>query len=248
MKKLNLNKEYPYAYETHLHTSVASACGRSTPDDMAYACKEIGYTGIFVTEHFFYGNTAIDRSLNWEDWVEGYCRGYEQAKDCGDRIGLQVFFGWEATYRGTDFLIYGLDKAWLTKHPEIKDAPIEEQYRLVHEDGGIVVHAHPFREEFYIPEIRLFPKYIDAVETVNASHLSKFGEIKGGSFDSKAKAYAKQYDFPETGGSDIHDVNLIGGGMAFQNKLSSVQDFTKAVMERKGIILPLKPVFVEEIE
>ena len=145
MSVLKLTKEYPFAYETHLHTSEGSACGRSTGAEMARACKAAGYTGIFVTEHFFYGNTAIDRSLPWTDWVEGYCKGYEHAKEEGDRIGLQVFFGWESTYDGTDFLIYGLDKAWLLAHPQIRDCSIEEQYRLVKADGGIVIHAHPFR-------------------------------------------------------------------------------------------------------
>ena len=56
-----------------------------------------------------------------------------------------------------NFLIYGLNKEWLFEHPEIKDADVKEQYELVHAGGGIVSHAHPFREEDYIPEIRLFP-------------------------------------------------------------------------------------------
>ena len=243
-KKLNLCKDYPYAYETHLHTSRASACGKSTPEEMAFACKEAGYTGIFVTEHFFYGNTSIDRNLSWEDWVEGYCQGYEQAKKVGDKIDLQVFFGWESSYQGTDFLIYGLDKDWLIAHPQIKDASIEEQYALVHADGGMVIHAHPFRVEFYIPEIRLFPEFVDGVETLNASHLPKFGDLAGNSFDSLAETYAKKHDFPRTGGSDIHSVDLFGGGMAFQNKLNDVQDFISAVKNRSGILLPLEPAFI----
>ncbi len=228
---LQLSEEYPYAYETHLHTNKASACGASTPKEMAYACKEAGYTGIFVTEHFFYGNTAIDRDLPWQEWVEGYCQGYEQAKKIGDEIDLQVFFGWEATYQGTDFLVYGLDKEWLISHPEIKDATIQEQYALVHSNGGMIIHAHPFREEFYIPEVRLFPEYVDGVETLNASHGL------GSSFDSKALEYALKYDFPQTGGSDIHSVNLSGGGMAFPYKLDSIEDYITAVKNRVGVIL-----------
>ena len=38
----------------------------------------------------------------------------------GDEIGLQVFFGWEETFDGQDFLIYGLDKEWMLKHPEME--------------------------------------------------------------------------------------------------------------------------------
>ena len=94
---------------------------------MARAYQKAGYAGIVVTDHFFYGNTAADRSLPWKDWVEQFCKGYEHAKEEGDKIGLQVFFGWESGYHGTEFLIYGLNKEWLFEHPEIKDADVKEQ-------------------------------------------------------------------------------------------------------------------------
>ncbi len=64
----------------------------------------------------------------------------------------QVFFGWESDITEQNFLIYGLNKEWLFEHPEIKDADVKEQYELVHAGGGIVSHAHPFREEDYIPK------------------------------------------------------------------------------------------------
>ena len=92
-----------YLYETHMHTSEASACAGSTGAQMARAYKEAGYTGIIVTDHFFYGNTSVDRSLPWEEWVRRFCLGYEHAKAEGERIGLSVFFGWEACYEGTEF-------------------------------------------------------------------------------------------------------------------------------------------------
>ena len=185
--------KYPYRYETHLHTSQGSACGKCTGEEMAEAYKEAGYTGIFVTDHFFYGNTAVDRSLPWEEWVESYCKGFEQAKKTGDRIGLQVFFGWEASYNGIDFLVYGLDKQWLKSHPEIRDCTVEEQYKMVKRDGGMVIHAHPFREADYIPEIKLYPEWVDGVEVVNSSHRNP-------DFNTKAYEYAEKYDLPQTGG------------------------------------------------
>ena len=63
----NLRKEYPYLYETHLHTSEASACACSTGKEMAQACKDAGYTGIIVTNHNWHGNHCIDPSLPWEN-------------------------------------------------------------------------------------------------------------------------------------------------------------------------------------
>lgn len=238
MLKLTLSREYPYAYETHLHTSEGSACGRCPGADMARACKQAGYTGIFVTDHFVHGNTAVDRSLPWEDWVEGYCKGYEHAKEAGDEIGLQVFFGWEQSYQGQDFLVYGLDKAWLKAHPEIRDCTVEEQYGLVKQSGGMVIHAHPFRQAAYIPKVRLFPEYVDGVEVINTSHLRSVEDPCGDSeYDKLALEYAEKYGLPHTGGSDIHNTNLTGGGMAFPHRLNSVRDFINAVLSGEGTVL-----------
>ena len=50
-----------YTYETHLHTCRASLCGKSEGSEHVRYYKELGYTGIFVTDHFFGGNTAVPR-------------------------------------------------------------------------------------------------------------------------------------------------------------------------------------------
>ena len=231
-------KHKGYLYETHMHTSESSACAHNTGAEIARAYKEAGYTGIIITDHFYYGNTAVNRKLSWREWVEHFCLGYEHAREEGDKIGLQVFFGWEAGYRGTEFLIYGLDKEWLFTHPEIKDATVEEQFALVHAGGGIVVHAHPFREEDYIPKIRLFPEYVDAVEGVNATHSSVHSySHKNPLFNERALEYGKEHGLPFTAGSDQHTVNMIGGGMVFARKLSDIHDFTKAVLAGEVVAL-----------
>ena len=236
-KKIRDKYEGTYLYETHLHTKQGSKCGVNTGAEMAKACKEYGYTGIIVTDHFYYGNTAVDRSLSWSDWVEAYCKGYEDAKEMGDKIGLQVFFGWESGYNGTEFLVYGLDKQWLIKHPEIRDASVEEQYQLVHKDGGIVIHAHPFREASYISEIRLFPEFVDGVEVYNISNGNKLNEVLAPCYmDDKAKEYAKEHNFPVTAGSDIHSTDLFGCGMGFGRKLEDIHDFARAIMNREPVV------------
>lgn len=233
-----LRKEYPYLYETHLHTSQASACARSTGAEMARACKEYGYTGIFVTDHNWGGNTIIDDRLDWEEWVDQFCLGYEQAKAEGDRIGLDVFFGYEAGYDGTEFLLYGIDKAWMKRHPELRFATVREQYALVHEAEGLVMHAHPFREESYIPKVRLFPEWVDGVEGINAAHhrYSGVGRDKR-EFDKSAIAYAHKYHFPMSAGSDIHSTALFGGGVAFRRRLGSARDYVQAILQNEDRVL-----------
>ena len=200
----NLRKEYPYLYETHLHTSEASSCACSTGKEMAQACKDAGYTGIIVPNH----------------------------------NGLDVFFGYEAGYQGTEFLVYGITLEWLIAHPEIENATIEEQYEWIHEAGGMVIHAHPFREEPYIPEIRLFPEYVDGVEGINATHSSpKSRSHNNPDFDKKAIAYATKYHLPMTAGSDIHNTALFGGGVAFRRKLKDIHDYCDAIRGGEDYIL-----------
>ena len=81
-----------YLYETHLHTTAASACARSSGAEYISFYKSLGYAGIIVTDHFFNGNCSIPDNLPWEERVNLFCRGYEEAKAEGDRQGLQVFF------------------------------------------------------------------------------------------------------------------------------------------------------------
>lgn len=243
MNLTEFNQGFPYLYETHLHTKEGSACARDTAEELVKVYKEAGYTGIMVTDHFYRGNTAVDRNCSWEDWVEAYCRGYENAKEAGDKLGLQVFFGWEESYQGTDFLVYGLGKEWLVKHPELREVTIEEQYELVHQAGGIVIQAHPYREASYIPEIRLFPNAVDGVEVRNASHFGRSLREDGVSmFDVQAMEYAKKHNLPCTGGSDIHCTKLLYGGMAFPRKLEDVQDYRKAVLGREGLPMDYRAI------
>lgn len=205
---------------------------------MAEAAKAFGYTGVIVTDHHWGGNTRPDRKLPWEEWVNEFCSGYEDAKAAGDEIGLDVFMGWESGYDATEFLIYGLDKAWMMAHPELRTISVEEQYKLIHEAGGMVIHAHPYREAPYIPEVRLYPEWVDGVEAVNAQH-SNVPESwhYNRQYNEKAVAYAARHDLPVTAGSDIHNPNLIGGGVAFKKRLASIQDYIEQIRKREGYVL-----------
>lgn len=223
-------KEYKYLYETHLHTSGASACGQNTGTEMAKAAKEYGYTGIIVTEHNWGGNTCISRKLPWDQWIDAFVKGYESAYEYGQTNDLDVFWGYEAGFNATEFLIYGVTPDWMKAHPEIKDASVEEQYKIIHEAGGYVVQAHPYREEPYIPEIRLFPEYIDAVEGINAAHSNSSSKSHyNPKFDVSAIAYADKYSLPMTAGSDMHSTNMLGGGVLFNHRLNSIQDYIETI-------------------
>jgi predicted metal-dependent phosphoesterase TrpH len=216
-----------YKYETHLHTSEASACASSTGEEMALAHKKAGYTGIIVTDHFFNGNTSVPENLPWSERIELFCKGYENAKKCGDEIGLQVFFGLEYGVEHSDFLTYGPDKKWLIEHPEIMDMNLCDYIRFIQKAGGMVIQAHPFREAYYIKMTRYAPRYVDGIEVINASHENP-------EFNKRAEFYARSYDLPVTAGSDTHSAEyMFGGGVAFDHKLASVHEYIKLVKTRK---------------
>jgi hypothetical protein len=226
-----------YLYETHFHTSQGSACALSRGADYIRAYKTLGYTGIIVTDHFYNGNTRIRRDLPWRDWVSYFCKGYEDAKAKGDKLGLDVFFGWEETFDDDDYLVYGLDKNWLLEHPEVRSWSREEQYRTVHDHGGCVVQAHPFRQRDYIDVIHLSTGSVDAVEIANACNEDP-------SYDGLARRYAERLGLPATAGSDIHDLGQTKTDMMFgvytDKKLASIQDYVHAV-KTNNLALKMTP-------
>lgn len=214
-----------YKYETHLHTKYGSACASISGKGQAIAYKNAGYTGIMITDHFFRGNTCVPSTLSWKERVELFCHGYEEAKKTGDKIGLQVFFGWEETFDGQDFLIYGLDKNWLLNHPEVEHWTIKQQYEEVTKYGGLVIHAHPFRDRPYIPKIRLFPKQVHGVEVYNACNFEEENQ--------RAYMYAKQYELPMTAGADSHHHEIVCSGIRVEKKFEDIRDYIKMIKENK---------------
>lgn len=228
-----------YLYETHLHTSRSSACAVSPGADYIRAYHDMGYTGIIVTDHFFNGNTAVPRSLPWREWVNRFYQGYEEAKEEGDRRGLDVFFAWEETFDSCDdYLIYGLDKEWLFEHPEARRWTRGEQYQAVKAAGGCVVQAHPFRERYYIKRVILSTGCVDAVEAGNMGN----GEPL---FDSLAMRYAKRLGLPVTAGTDVHEARQVLEGDVFgvylDKKLDSIDDYVKIINNRQISGLKVSP-------
>ncbi len=222
------SRDLPFKYETHLHTNEGSACGHNSGYEMAEACKNAGYDGIFVTDHAWGGNTAVGRLLPWRQWVEKFAVGYDHAKEWCDKNGVKVWFGYESGFQGTEFLIYGITPEWMADHPGLHDATIPEQLSIIHEGGGIVVQAHPYREEFYIPEVRLYPEYADGIEGINATHSSHLSLAhKSDLWNGQAIGLARQNGKYMTAGSDVHSVRIFGGGIMTKEPLDTPQDFIR---------------------
>lgn len=215
-----------YKYETHLHTRQGSACAVSTGKEMARAHKEKGYTGVFITDHFFNGNSAVDRSLPWKEKIELFCRGYEEAKAEGEKIGLDVFFGLEYGVRAAEFLMYNIDKQFLLDNEDFDKWHPKKAFDAVHAAGGIVIHAHPFRERDYIDHIKLYPRHVDGVEAVNGAHFDHT------EFNDRARLYAQMYGLPVTAGSDTHSVDcMYGSGVETEERIAKPIDYLRQLQQ-----------------
>lgn len=222
-----------YKYETHLHSFPVSACARAEIDEILAFYKQMGYDGIFLTNHFLDGNVNVDRSKSYEEQLEFYFSDYEKAVELGKEMGIKVFCGVELSYGGTDFLVYGLDKEWFLAHPEIMEMKKSEELTFMMESGALVIQAHPYREASYIDHIRLFPRNVHGVEVINACRSDDENKM--------AKIYAEHYGLIEFAGSDNHSASKQKklAGVCCEEPICSVEDFISRVKANKTEIFTL---------
>ena len=216
-----------YKYETHLHTFPVSRCARADVKESLEFYKELRYDGVFITNHFLDGNININNPMTYEEKIEFYFSDYEKALELGKTIGIKVFCGIEISYGGTDFLVYGLDKTWFLAHPEIMNMKKSDELAFMMESGALIIQAHPFREATYIDHIRLFPRHVHGVETVNANRTEEE--------NSMAKIYAEHYGLIEFAGSDNHSASKQKklAGVCFEKPICNIEDFIKNVKDNK---------------
>ncbi|MDR2590422.1 MAG: PHP domain-containing protein [Oscillospiraceae bacterium] len=215
-----------FLYETHMHTSEVSACAANSAKEQIKYYKIMGYTGVIVTDHFVNGNNGCDRNLSWNEKMHFMASGYENAKIAGDELGVDVFFGWEFSIRGSDFLTYGLDLDFLLKHPGIDRMGIEKYSATVRKHGGYIAQAHPFREAFYIEKCYPVSAHLlDGIEVFNA--------MDSKTANAKALSFAEEYNLPKQSGSDSHSIgNYIYGGIKLRERAQSFNDIINAIKSR----------------
>ena len=215
-----------YKYETHLHTSPVSACARASVEESVRAYKELGYAGVFITNHFVDGNIAFEiRGHSYEEMLHFYYKDYLDAKAVGEEIGIDVFFGVELAYAGTDFLVYGLNMDWYLAHPEIQGMSKKEELNLMRDAGALVIQAHPFREARYIDHIRLYPRDVHGTEIINASRTPEENAM--------AKLYCEHYGLIPFAGTDNHTgaARTTFAGMECDERITDEWDFVRRVLD-----------------
>ena len=220
-----------YRYETHLHTFPVSRCARASVEEVLEFYHGLGYDGVFITNHFLDGNINIPKDTPYEEKIAFYFSDYEKALEIGKTLGIKVFCGVELSCGGTDFLIYGLDKAWYLAHPEIMDMNKSRELAFMMEQGALVIQAHPFREAHYIDHIRLFPRQIHGVEIVNASRTAEENNM--------AASFAGHYGLLPFAGSDYHGEQKFLAGICCSEPVKDEKDFVEKVKAQRAQVFTL---------
>lgn len=212
-----------YLYECHLHTCISSKCGKITPEEVVRLYTTMGYTGVFVTDHFLNGNSSIDKDLPWREKIDLYADAYRQVKKAAEGSGLDVFFGVEYHVgNAAEFLLYGITPEWLYEHEEIMNMKPHAVIDFFRENGILVYQAHPMRMRGYVPFISLFPYQVDGIEVYNVGNDQIANDF--------AAEYAKTYNLQTICGSDLHRFTQ-GTAAAFVSpiRLSEPKDIKKAL-------------------
>ena len=223
-----------YLYETHVHSRECSACAESSARELVRAYKQAGYTGFVLTNHFVTGSTSVPSRLGWTQRMQKYYDAYLEAKDEGDKLDFDVLFGLEHQYGNwKEVLIYGIDLDFLQSHPELNTTNLDLYAKLVHEAGGLIVHAHPHRKRYYIRE-DVKPRYdvCDGIEVYNGGDDRFVNE--------KAYRDAVALNKLMTSGGDVHyvgDAAIGQAGVLFKNRMKTIEEFVTALRSREGHVV-----------
>ena len=223
-----------FYYELHLHTNAASLCSIVEPEEYIQFYIKNGYSGIVVTDHFYYGNTAVNRRLPWDMFIDEYCESYYRAKREGEKYDFTVLFGFEQKFiDGNDeYIVLGISPEWLKGHSEIRDMDRITFFDTIHKAGGFVIQAHPFRERYYISDIRLSLDYVDAIEVYNQGDTEE--QIR------RAYEYAENLGLPMTAGTDIHSIHdrEVLGGLALTKNINTIEELIEEIKLKRTTIVP----------
>jgi predicted metal-dependent phosphoesterase TrpH len=214
--------DYIYKYEMHVHTSPCSGGGKDIREHIDDLIAK-GYSGMVVTNHFYAGDTRIDRELPWREFVDAYRQDYLYGLEYAKTVGFDLLFGLEENVGyGREILIYGITPELIESHPELKRASAEKYAEVVHAAGGLVYQAHPYRARDYIRNP--FPleclDLLDGIEVYNAGNEPEWNE--------SARIFAEERGIACIAGSDGHKIGTAGcAGIATRERIACNDDLVR---------------------
>ncbi len=221
-----------YKYEMHIHTCPCSGGGADIRDHIDALISK-GYSGMVVTNHFYFGDNRIDRALPWEEFVDAYRQDYQYGLEYAREKDFDLLFGLEEHVgMGQEILIYGITSDIIAAHPELKMASAEKYAEVIHAEGGLVYQAHPYRARDYVKAP--FPldclDMLDGIEVYNAANEPEWNE--------RARQLADERGLACIGGSDGHSTRSAGrSGIAVGERIKNNGDLIRILRSREYTII-----------
>lgn len=192
-----------YKTELHVHTSPASKCAHTEPEEMVEQYIENGYSTVVITNHM--SPTLFDVILpdikDYKETANIYLEDIRRAKRAA-RGRITVLAGMELRVKNNmnDYLIYGVDEQFILDMGNVMDKTIKELYPFFHEHGALVFQAHPFRDTMTVTS----PNTLDGIEAGNfcTTHDSR---------NDIAAVWAKKFNMLTVYGSDYHSLSYMRG-------------------------------------
>ena len=196
--------------DLHIHEKQFSKDSFLALEEIVEIAKEKGLDAICITDH---------DSMGLREYAAEYTK----------KTGFPVFVGIEFYSLQGDILAFGIDS-----YPEER-VSAQEFIDYVHEQGGVVIAAHPFRHNRRGLEDNLATlKGVDAIEILNGSTMPDATIM--------AVQYAKKYGFATTGGSDCHYPHKVGTcATYFEDEIRTMDDLVTAIKNHR-----CKPVFHQD--
>ena len=144
--------------EMHAHDCEVSPCAVIKAKELVDGYKEAGYDGIVITNHFDKGIMHLWGETT-EEHYQTYLRGYELAKEEGERVGLRVILGMEIRLEcgPEDYLVYGVTKDFIREYCQIQNPKylhgVERNFNSGHDNHNEKLDAwlkEPGREHLII--------------------------------------------------------------------------------------------------
>jgi len=213
-------------FETHIHTKEVSPCAACTAAEAVLRCVRLGYGGMAVTDHFAEDTHRRLRKFSWQSRVSFFLKGWRNARDAAPS-GFAVLPGMEVRFAGegsNDYLVYGIDEAFLRENEGFDRLGIAKFSELARKHGLPVFQAHPFRFGMTITK----PERLDGIEVYNGnSHHESHNDF--------AALWARRQGLRAISGSDYHGGDtgdgVAPGGIELPGPVRDNADFVRALLE-----------------
>lgn len=211
--------------ELHVHTRPISRCAKVPAEDTARHFEEMGYNTIVITNHMspaLFGEKLPCDPNDWKAVAQYFLSDYYIAKQTAKNMNVLVGMELRIRENNNDYLVYGIDEQFIYDMGNPLDIKLKNLVPMIHEAGGIILQAHPFRDKMTITN----PALLDGIEVINftASHNSR---------NDIATLWAKKHDMLGICGQDYHNTDyLIGAGILTDCEITNEKQLRDILVSR----------------